>query len=78
MLLLAAAAIMAAPPATASQSATPTNCPRKTSYFAWQGGKPVKPQKLSELPDANLYLAVYRRVGGCEVPVVVRYRVSGR
>jgi hypothetical protein len=57
---------------------TAEKCPQTTGYYAWQRGKPVRPQKLTELPDANAYAAVYRRVAGCEVPLVVRYGVSGR
>jgi hypothetical protein len=41
-------------------------------------GKPLTPRRLNELPDGNLYLTVYRRIDGCEVPIVVRYGVSGR
>jgi hypothetical protein len=79
MLLLAAAALAVAPqPMSTQLQGTSPNCPRTTSYYAWQRGKSVKPQRLTELPDANLYLTVYRRIGGCEVPVVVKYGVSGR
>jgi len=61
----------ALPPASA-------DCPRTTSYYAFDPSKPVKPQKLVELPPANAYAAVYRHVGGCEVPVVVKYGVGRR
>jgi len=57
---------------------TATNCPQTTSLYAWDRGKEVKPQKLGELPDANAYAAVYRRVDGCEVPVVVSFGIGGR
>jgi hypothetical protein len=53
-------------------------CPRTAGYYAWQRGKQVKPHKLTELPSANAYYTVYRLVGGCEVPVVVRYGVGNR
>ena len=33
--------------------------------------------KLTELPPANGYVAVYREVDGCEVPIMVRYGVGG-
>ena len=73
MLLFAAAFIAATPPAA------PANCPRTTSIYAWQRGKSVKPQKLNELPPARGYMAVYRRVGGCEMPMTVtEYRQGGR
>ena len=53
------------------------NCPQTTSVYAWDRGRKVRPRILTELPDANAYAAVLRRVGRCEVPVVVRYGVSG-
>ena len=54
------------------------NCPRTTSHHARQRGIGMRSQKLTELPDANAYAAVYRHVRGCEVPVVVKYGVSQR
>ncbi|QNM81769.1 hypothetical protein H8M03_06760 [Sphingomonas sabuli] len=41
---------------------------------AWRD-TPVTPKKLTDLPDANSYMAVFRTVDGCEVPMsVVEYR----
>lgn len=54
------------------------NCPRTTSYYAFDSSQPVKPRKLGELPPANAYSAVLRREGRCEVPVVIKYGVGGR
>jgi hypothetical protein len=54
------------------------NCPRATSMHAYDRSKPLKPQKLGDLPPANAYSAVYRLVRGCEVPLVVKYGVGGR
>lgn len=54
------------------------DCPRTTAMHAFDRSKPLKPQKLGELPPANAYKAVYRLVRGCEVPVVVKYGVGGR
>jgi hypothetical protein len=54
------------------------NCPRTASYYAFRKGDTVRPQKLTELPPANAYFAVYRLVGGCEVPVVVKFGVGSR
>jgi hypothetical protein len=86
LLLVACTLSIAAPAAAVAVQASPdqkptalnpaANCPRTTSVYAWQRGKTVKPQKLTELPDANAYSAVLRRIGRCEVPVVVRYGVS--
>ena len=87
-LLLVAALTFVASPAAAVAVQTPNNsagplqgsarCPQTTSVYAWDRSKTVKPQKLTELPDANAYAAVLRHIGRCEVPVVVRYGVSGR
>jgi hypothetical protein len=39
----------------------------------------LKPRKLTELPPANVYSAVYRRdANGCEKPIVVKYGVGRR
>ena len=82
LLLASAAAAATAPqPAVSHQSRfTPpaSHCPRTTQYYAWQRGQRMEPRKLTELPDANFYRAVYRVVDGCEVPVIVRYGVTGR
>lgn len=86
-LLLAAALTSIASPAAAVELKTPTQplyppqgsarCPQTTSVYAWDRAKTVRPQKLAELPDANAYAAVLRHIGRCEVPVVVRYGISG-
>jgi hypothetical protein len=84
LLLLAAAAMIAAPsgaaPVKSPQAKAPASaiCQRTTSYQAVFRNNSVQPQKLTELPPANLYAAVYRLVNGCEVPLVVRYNVGGR
>ena len=77
MLLFAAAAIAAAPLGPAVSGTT--TCPRTTGVYAWQRGKAVKPQKLNELPPGKGYMAVYRVVGGCEMPMTMtEYRQGGR
>lgn len=87
MRLLVAVLLATAPGAAAAVSVSEgpkplarpaANCPKTTHYHAWDRGKPVKPQKLTELPDANAYAAVYRRVRGCEVPVVVKHGIGNR
>lgn len=55
------------------------NCPRTTNFLADQSGlyrgQPLKPRKLTELPPAIGYMAVYRMIGGCEAPLtMVDYR----
>lgn len=78
MLLLLAALSGASPLITVPPVRPDANCPRSTSVYAFDQGQPLQPRKLGELPDANAYKAVYRTVGGCEVPVLVKYKVSGR
>ena len=79
MLLLAfalSAAVQTPPPAPFFGKAP--HCPKPTGVHAWSRDKKVAPRKLTELPPANAYSAVYRTVGGCEVSVVVRYGVGRR
>ena len=78
MLLLVAAVSAMSPASQPLQSATPTNCPRTTNYYAYRSREPLKPRKLNELPPANAYAAVYRHIGGCEAPIVVEYGVGKR
>ena len=56
----------------------PTNCPAISRYEASRLGKTPRAQKLNELPDADVYRAVYRRVGKCEAPMIVKFGVTGR
>ena len=44
---------------------------------AWRAD-PLKPQKLTELPAAQGYMAVYRTIEGCEVPMTVTEYRTGR
>jgi len=78
MLLLLAALSGASPLITLPPAQSAAKCPRTTSVYAFRQGQPLQPRKLGELPDANAYKAVYRTVGGCEVPVLVKYSVSRR
>ena len=83
MLLVAAAGLIAGttPAVATTDGFKPTvaaRCPRTTSIYAWRQDKPLSPRKLTELPPANVYLAAYRRIAGCEVPVVVKYGVGSR
>jgi hypothetical protein len=57
----------------------PANCPATSRYEASRRGKrSLKARPLDELPDADVYRAVYRRIGRCEVPMIVKYGVTGR
>jgi hypothetical protein len=79
MLLLAVAlAAVTAVPAQGHRSAATAECPQTTAHIAVERGKGPPMKKLNELPPANAYKAVYRHIGGCEVPVVVRYNVGRR
>jgi hypothetical protein len=55
------------------------NCPRTTSYLADKigsyRGRPLSPQKLTDLPPGTAFMAVYRHIGDCDAPLtMVEYR----
>jgi len=81
-MLLLLSAIMTMPaadmPVINPNANQPANCPATSRYEAARRGKTPRARKLGELPDADMYKAVYRRVGGCEAPIVVKFGVSGR
>ena len=81
-LLIPAATLAETPAAVASSPNSPSffvapgsNCRRTTSHHADQSSawrdEPVTPKKLTELPPAESYKAVYRTVNGCEEPMTV-------
>lgn len=53
-------------------AAAPKTCPPISRFEAKGGGK-LAPLHLNELPAADLYKAVYRRIGACVVPIIVGY-----
>jgi hypothetical protein len=55
----------------------PETCPPTSRYEAARRGRKLPPSLLTELPGADMYNAVYRKIGGCEVPLIVRYDVGG-
>jgi hypothetical protein len=62
---------------------TINTCRRTRSHFADLGskwtGEPPQPKKLDELPRGTTYMAAYRTINGCEVPLtMVEYRNSTR
>jgi hypothetical protein len=88
-LLVLAAALSATAPALAADNfpardmpvhnpnaGAPSTCPPTSRYEAARRGGKLPPSLLGELPGADLYKAVYRRIGGCEVPIIVRYDVG--
>jgi hypothetical protein len=83
-MLLFLAALIAAPqpvgdmPVISPKADQPANCPATSRYEAGKRGKTPRAQKLNELPDADLYRAVYRRIGQCEVPIILKFGVVGR
>ena len=57
-------------------------CPQTAAQMAADrvrkaGGRDLF-HKLTELPPADAYSAVYRTVNGCESPIVVKYGMGGR
>ena len=71
------------PVAGLSGEHAPANCPRTTSHLADKSslyrGQPPTPRKLTELPPGTAYMAVYRHIGACEVPLtMVDYRNARR
>lgn len=67
------------PNARPSTEQLSAECPRTSGYQAFDPAKPLKPQKLGELPPGNLYAAVYRLdENGCEAPIVVKYGIGRR
>jgi hypothetical protein len=78
---LALVALTLAVPAMAgtSNAQRPANCPKTTTYPAGRGAvdrsSGLRPRKLTELPPARAYMAVYRQLSGCEMPLtMVDYR----
>ena len=83
-LILAAAAAASVPTPTRNMPVVNPNgaassiCPATSRYEAARRGGKLPPSLLNQLPTADAYSAVYRRIGGCEAPVIVRYNVGGR
>ena len=49
---------------------SPANCPPISRYDAARKGGKATARPLGDLPAADQYKAVYRRVGGCIVPMI--------
>ena len=72
-----------APAVERPHAQTAAKCPRTTSHYAdkrsMYRGQPMTPKKLNELPPAIGFMAVYRTINGCEVPMtIVEYRTGRR
>jgi hypothetical protein len=62
------------PPARSGEA-----CPRTAAQLAAERAGKADGKlfhKLTELPPADMYAAVYRHLGTCEVPMIVKYRVG--
>jgi hypothetical protein len=77
-MMAASAAPAADMPIINPDAAQPANCPATSRYQASRRGKTPKARKLGDLPDADMYRAVYRHIGRCEAPIIVKYGVAGR
>ena len=61
-------------------TATADECPPTSRFHAAERDKArgiIRPQRLTELPMGDAYAAVYRHIGRCEAPVIVRYGIGG-
>lgn len=77
-MLLLAMAMAAQAPISGAPNGRSKSCPTTTRYYAWQSGHPLEPRKLTELPPATAYMAVFRHIGTCEAPMtMVEYRTHG-
>lgn len=74
----AGAAALQGPEHSGQPARATANCARTTPYDANGDGQPLNPHKLIELPPAHAFSAVYRQINGCEVPILIKYRISGR
>jgi hypothetical protein len=75
MAMILSGSAIAAEPAPSPTASSSADCPRTTSYLADKSGlyrgAPLVPRKLTELPPATTYMAVYRHIGQCEVPLTM-------
>ena len=71
--------VISAVPTIDPDTGQPVKCRNADAQFAGRDGpapvEPLRPQKLTELPPATGYMAVYRHIGGCNAPLtMVEYR----
>ena len=72
---LASTAFAAPGPTTGSTNAA-GRCPDDPMVHLVRPGRPATAHKLTDLPPANMYLSVYRRIDGCLVPVIAGYGIG--
>ena len=56
----------------------PEACPPVSRYHAMKEGARLGLKRLDELPDADHYKAAYRKIDGCEAPIVANFGVARR
>src|SRR3954454_1201197 len=64
-------------PVVNPNAGAPASCPPISRYQAARRGGKLGPTLLNQLPAADMYNAVYRRIGDCQMPIIVRYDVGG-
>jgi hypothetical protein len=74
--------LMISPAVESAIKAPPSECRRPTAYIArggliWRNDK-LEPRKLTELPPAQGFMAVYRVTNGCEDPMTMAEYRTGR
>ena len=57
-------------------ASAPKDCPATSRYEAARRGGPLGAQRLNELPAADMYKAVYRRIDGCQIPIIAQYGIG--
>jgi hypothetical protein len=77
MLSILAFAVAAASPVAPPADAKAMPACQKLGPTPVHEQKPVRAQKLNELPNADHYLTLLRTEGGCSKPVIVRYDIGG-
>ena len=76
VLILTTPALAEKPAAPADLKAT---CHPAAPNRARDANKRLMPQKLTQLPPATGYMAVYRKIGGCDAPLTLSdYRRTNR
>jgi hypothetical protein len=60
-------------PVVNPNSPSSAQCPPISRYEAMKRGEKLGLKNLGELPGADMYKAVYRKVGGCVAPIIVGY-----
>ena len=65
-----------AAPAPAGLARPAPHCPNPPLVHLVRPGQPATVHRLTDLPPANMFLSVYRRVGGCVVPVIAGYGIG--